>query len=102
MPAGSRPRLPFHQVTIRPLEVAVRPSSPMSSRRSDSPPSPAMAQAVEQMFRQLEVLAPDPGVVGACPELPGIVLHRIKGKVLDRQDPRYLDAISQYQSAHDD
>jgi hypothetical protein len=74
----------------------------MSSRKRDSPPPPGMVEAVDQMFRQLEALAPDPNVAGACPELPGIVLHRIKGRVLDPQDPRYLDAISGYQSMHDD
>lgn len=61
-----------------------------------------MVEAVDQMFRQLETLAPDPNVAGACPELPGIVLQRIKGRVLDPHDPQYLDAISAYQSAHDD
>jgi hypothetical protein len=61
-----------------------------------------MVEAVDQMFRQLEALAPDPNLASACPELPGIVLHRVMGRVLDPNDPRYLDALSSYQSAHDD
>ncbi|MBW0000825.1 MAG: hypothetical protein JO015_17140 [Verrucomicrobia bacterium] len=75
----------------------------MSSRsKRDAPPPPGMVEAVNQMFRQLEALAPDPNVAGICPELPGIVLQRIKGQALDPQDKRYLDAITGYQSAHDD
>lgn len=74
----------------------------MSGRKRDAPPPPGMVAAVDQMFRQLEALAPDPSVAGTCPDLPGIVLHRINGRVLDPQDPRYLDAISSYQSMHDD
>jgi hypothetical protein len=74
----------------------------MSSRKRDAPPAPGMVEAVDQMFRQLQALAPDPNVAGACPELPAIVLHRVTGQVLDPQDSRYLDALSHYQSAHDD
>ena len=59
----------------------------MSGRKRDAPPPPGMVQAVDQMFRQLEALAPDPNVAGACPELPGIVLQRITGRVLDPNDP---------------
>jgi hypothetical protein len=87
---------------IQPVETVVQPALRMSSRKRDAPPPPGMVEAVDQMFRQLEMLAPDPNVAGACPELPGIVLHRIKGRVLDPHDPQYLDAITAYQSMHDD
>ncbi|HEY0791062.1 MAG TPA: hypothetical protein VGD78_08360 [Chthoniobacterales bacterium] len=72
------------------------------SRRTNSPPSPAMVQAVEQMFKELEGLAPDPNLVGACSDLPGVVLGRVQGKVLDHQDPRYAEAVGRYQAVHDD
>jgi hypothetical protein len=55
-----------------------------------------MVQAVEQMFKELEGLAPDASLVGACAELPGVVLGRVQGKVLDHQDSRYAEAVGRY------
>jgi hypothetical protein len=55
-----------------------------------------MIDAVAEAIRDFEKLAPDPEMVGACPELPGIVLDRILGRALDRKGEEYLAAIKDY------
>ena len=55
-----------------------------------------MIDAVAEAIRDFEKLAPDPETVGACPELPGIVLDRILGRALDRKGEEYLAAIKDY------
>ena len=55
-----------------------------------------MIDAVAEAIRNLENLAPDPEIVGACPELPGIVLDRVVGTPLDRQGTEYQGVIDDY------
>lgn len=55
-----------------------------------------MIDAVAEAIRDFEKLAPDPETVGACPELPGIVLDRILGRALDRKGEEYLATIKDY------
>ncbi len=63
---------------------------------SSAPPRPEMVAAVAAALNDLEKIAPDPSVVGACPELPGIVLDRVVGSVRSHQDPAYLDTVRDY------
>ena len=52
-----------------------------------------MIDAAAEAIRDFEKLAPDPDTVGACAELPGIVLDRILGGALDRKGEEYLATI---------
>jgi hypothetical protein len=71
----------------------------MSSSKNRPPPPPRqeMIDAVAEAMRELENLAPDPDVISACPQLPGIVLDRIVGKPLDRQGEEYQATINGYE-----
>jgi hypothetical protein len=60
------------------------------------PPRQEMIDAVAEAMRDFEKLAPDPGLVGACPELPGIVLDRVLGRPLDRGGEEYKSTIKEY------
>ena len=70
----------------------------MGSSKNQPPPPPRqeMIDAVAEAIRDFEKLAPDPEIVGACPELPGIVLDRILGRALDRKGEEYLTTIKDY------
>jgi hypothetical protein len=57
-----------------------------------------MVKAVDEMLKNLEKLAPDPGIVSACPELPGIVLDQVLGKVQSRGDCDYQEITRNYRS----
>lgn len=50
------------------------------------------------MLKNLEKLVPDPAIVGTCPELPGIVLDRVLGKVQSRDDSDYQEIVRNYKS----
>jgi hypothetical protein len=56
---------------------------------STKPPSPEMRAAVDEAMKELEKMLSDPSAIGACPELPGIVLDRIMGRCLDRSSEEY-------------
>jgi len=66
------------------------------SKKSLAPPRQEMNDAVAEALRDLEGLASDPATVGACPELPGIVLDRIVGTPLDRKGTEYRGVIDDY------
>jgi hypothetical protein len=70
----------------------------MGSSKNQPPPPPRqeMIDAVAEAIRDFENLAPDPEIVSACPELPGIVLDRILGRALDRKGEEYLTTIKDY------
>jgi hypothetical protein len=69
------------------------------SRKSDSsPPQPEMVKSIDEMLKHLEKLEPDPAIVGTCPELPGIVLDRVLGKVQSREDSDYKEIVRKYNS----
>ena len=70
----------------------------MGSYKNQPPPPPRqeMIDAVAEAIRDLEKLAPDPEIVGSCPEIPGIVLDRILGRALDRKGEEYLTTIKEY------
>jgi hypothetical protein len=61
----------------------------MPQREKTTPPGPEMIEAVNEMLRRLETLSADPAIVGSCPELPGIVLHKIEATLLDREGAEY-------------
>jgi hypothetical protein len=61
-----------------------------------SPPRPEMVAAVDAALKNLEQIAPDPGIIGACPELPGIVLDKVMGTVRSHKDPAYLETTRNY------
>ncbi len=63
---------------------------------NSAPPRAQMVAAVAAALTDLESIAPDPSTVGACPELPGIVLDRVVGSVRSHQDPAYLDTVRDY------
>jgi hypothetical protein len=60
------------------------------------PPRQEMIDAIAEAMRDFEKLAPDPKLVGACPELPGIVLDRVLGRPLDRTGEEYKSTIKEY------
>jgi hypothetical protein len=55
-----------------------------------------MIDAVAEAIADFEKLAPDPEIVGTCPELPGIVLDRVMGRALDRKGEEYKATINDY------
>src|SRR5215472_9776097 len=63
------------------------------SRKPHSTPS-----RPDEMLKNLEKLAPDLGIVSACPELPGIVLDQVLGKVQSRDDSDYQEITRNYKS----
>ncbi|MBV8215712.1 MAG: hypothetical protein JOZ08_21055 [Verrucomicrobia bacterium] len=67
-----------------------------SKKQPPPPPRQEMIDAVAEAIREFEKLAADPEVVGACPELPGVVLDRIMGRCLDRKGEEYHTAIAAY------
>ncbi|MFY9983424.1 MAG: hypothetical protein WAK31_01645 [Chthoniobacterales bacterium] len=67
-----------------------------SKKQPPAPPRQEMIDAVAEAIRDFEKLAPDPEIVGACPELPGVVLDRILGRALDRQGEEYKTVIKDY------
>ena len=69
-----------------------------SSKQPPPPPRQEMIDAVAEAIREFEKLAADPEVVGACPELPGIVLDRITGRCLDRKGEEYKTTIKDYEN----
>jgi hypothetical protein len=68
---------------------------PMSDP-SSKPPSAEMRIAVDAAIKELEKLISDPAAIGACPELPGIVLDRIIGRPLDRTSEEYDQTTKAY------
>jgi hypothetical protein len=69
-----------------------------SSKQPPAPPRQEMIDAVAEAIREFEKLAANPEVVGACPELPGIVLDRITGRCLDRKGQEYKATIKDYET----
>jgi hypothetical protein len=69
---------------------------------TDSPPSAEMLKAVDEMFKNLEGLAPDPSIIGSNRQLPGIVLDRIKGVALDRDAENYKQVTREYERLRTD
>jgi hypothetical protein len=67
-----------------------------SSKNQPPPPRQEMLDAVAEAIRDFERLAPDPELVGVCPDLPGIVLDRILGRALDRKGEEYKTTIKDY------
>ena len=67
----------------------------MSDARS-KPPNAEMRAAVDEAIKELEKLISDPASIGACPELPGIVLDRIVGRALDRTSEEYEQTTKAY------
>jgi hypothetical protein len=63
---------------------------------SSKPPSAEMRPAVDEAIKELEKLISDPAAIGACPELPGVVLDRIIGRPLDRTSEEYDQATKAY------
>jgi hypothetical protein len=63
---------------------------------SSKPPSAEMRAAVDEAIKELEKLISDPAAIGACPELPGIVLDRIIGRPLDRTSEEYDQTTKAY------
>ena len=84
----------FRGLHQKPFQSTIS-SHPMS-KKSLPPPRQEMIDAVNEAFRELEGLAPDPEIVGACPELPGIVLDRIVGRPLDRKGEEYEATVANY------
>jgi hypothetical protein len=66
------------------------------SGRSSKPPSAEMRTAVDEAIKELEKLISDPASIGACPEMPGIVLDRIVGRTLDRASEEYEQTTKAY------
>jgi hypothetical protein len=66
------------------------------SNAASRPPSAEMRAAVEEAIKELEKLISDPASIGACPELPGIVLDRIVGRALDRTSEEYEQTTRAY------
>src|SRR5260370_37182469 len=50
----------------------------------------------EKPIKELKKLFSDPASIGACPELPGIVLDRIAGQPLDRTSEEYDQTTKAY------
>src|SRR3984885_6617324 len=67
-----------------------------AKKQPPPPPRQEMIDAIAEAMRDFEKLAPDPKLVGACPELPGIVLDRILGRALDREGEEYKTTIKDY------
>ena len=55
-----------------------------------------MCAAVDEAIKELEKLISDPSLIGACRELPGIVLDRIVGRTLDRSSEEYEQTTKAY------
>jgi hypothetical protein len=55
-----------------------------------------MCAAVDEAIKELEKLISDPALIGACPDLPGIVLDRIVGRTLDRSSEEYEQTTKAY------
>jgi hypothetical protein len=73
----------------------------MSRPKQQQPPPPPrqeMIDAVAEAIRDFEKFASDPDLVGACPELPGVVLDRVMGRALDRKGEEYLTTIKDYEN----
>src|SRR6516165_5578447 len=70
----------------------------MSRKPRSTPSRPEMVKAVDEMLKNLEKLAPDPGIVSACPELPGIALDQVLSKVQSRDDSDYQEITRNYRS----
>ena len=66
------------------------------SDSSSKPPSVGMCAAVDEAIKELEKLISDPASIGACPQLPGIVLDRIVGRPLDRSSEEYEQTTKAY------
>ena len=66
------------------------------SKSSSKPPSAEMRAAVDEAIKEFEKLISDPASIGACPELPGIVLDRIVGQPLDRTSEEYDQTTKAY------
>jgi hypothetical protein len=66
------------------------------SDSSSKPPSAEMRAAVDEAIKELEKLISDPAAIGACPELPGVVLDRIIGRPLDRASEEYDQTTKAY------
>jgi hypothetical protein len=66
------------------------------SHSSSKPPNAEMRAAVDEAIKELEKLISDPAAIGACPELPGIVLDRIVGRPLDRASEEYEQTTKAY------
>ncbi len=66
------------------------------SNPTTKPPSAEMHAAVDEAIKELEKLISDPASIGACPELPGIVLDRIVGRTLDRSSEEYEQTTKAY------
>jgi hypothetical protein len=69
----------------------------MAKRAKNSVPGPKMINAVSEMLRNLEDISADPFLVGSCPELPGIVLDKVVGTVLNRKGPEYKRVTREYE-----
>jgi hypothetical protein len=67
------------------------------SNPPSKPPSAEMRAAVDEAIKELEKLLSDPASIGACPELPGIVLDRIVGRPLDRSSEEYEQTTKAYE-----
>jgi hypothetical protein len=55
-----------------------------------------MRAAVDEAIKELEKLISDSAAIGACPELPGIVLDRVIGRPLDRTSEEYDETTKAY------
>src|ERR1700739_2935744 len=67
-----------------------------SKQHPPAPPRQEMIDAVAEAIREFEKFAADPELVGACPELPGVVLDRVMGRAIDRKGEEYLVTIKDY------
>src|SRR6266576_1212829 len=66
--------------------------------QSSAPPGPAMVNAIAEMLRNLEQIAPDPSIIGQCPDLPGVVLDKVFATCLDREGLEYAKVNRDYQA----
>src|ERR1700758_4436781 len=73
-------------------------SRPKKQPPPPPPPRQEMIDAVAEAMREFEKFASDPDLVGACPELPGVVLDRVMGRALDRKGEEYLTTIKEYEN----
>jgi hypothetical protein len=69
----------------------------MTQRAKTSAPGPEMIRAVDEMLRKLEEISADPSIVGACQELPGIVLDKVEATVRDRESAEYAKINRDYE-----
>ena len=85
---------------LRPALTLATPRSQdmSSSKQPPAPPRQEMIDAVAEAIREFEKLAADPEIVGACPELPGVVLDRIMGRCLDREGQEYKATVKDYEN----